>query len=50
MNEGKAVLQGKYYKTFYFSNGVFIPSSKLLDAVIALFNDLRHGNLQEFVL
>ena len=29
---------------------MFIPSSKLLYAIILLFDDLRRGNLKEFVL
>lgn len=50
MTQGSNILKGKYFKTFYFSNGVFIPSSKLLNAVILLFNDLRRGNIKEIVL
>lgn len=49
-NQGESILKGRYFKTFYFSNGVFIPASKLLHAIILLFDDLRKGNLQEFVL
>lgn len=50
LNQGPAILRGRYFKTFYFSNGVFIPASKLLGAIIALFDDLSRGNVKEFIL